>query len=217
MKLKLRNVRLSFADGLFKAKAMEAGQTPKYGADFLLVDGFTCHKVIPATLDAHGKILQPATEVAITPLDAMIEVANETWKGKGKEMLASLEASKKTLRDGNKRVNKSGEPYADYVGLLYFSAKNKKQPALFTRDRQAITSDDGTLYSGCYVTAVIDVYGVADPKKKGVHGALMGVQFLKDGEAFAGAGSRADESDFDDLSAGADAADVGDTATAGLI
>lgn len=207
MKLKLRKVRVSFADGLFKAKAMEAGQTPKYGADFLLVPGSTVHVV-----DINGK------ETPIEPMAALLQVADETWKGKGKEMLVALEASKKCLRDGNKRVNKAGEPYADYAGLLYFSAKNKAQPSLFNLARQPITHDDGTIYSGCYVTAVIDVYGLADPKKKGVHSSLLGVQFTGAGEAFAGSGSRADESDFDDLSDGASApADVGAGSLAGIL
>lgn len=194
MKLKLRKVRVSFADGLFRAKAMEAGQTPKYGADFLLVPGSTVHAVAP-----------DGTETAIEPMQALLQIANETWKGRGVEMLRDLEASKKCLRDGNKRVNKAGEPYDDYKGVLYFSAKNKRQPALYSKARQPITSDDGTIYSGCYVTAVLDLYGLADPKKKGVHASLLGVQFTGDGEAFAGSGSRADESDFDDLSEGADA------------
>lgn len=207
MKLKLRKVRVSFADGLFKAKAMEAGQTPKFGADFLLVPGSTVHVVA-----ADNK------ETPIDPLQALLAVANETWKGKGAEMLQALEASKKCLRDGNKRMNKQGEAYDDYKGLLYFSAKNKRQPALFNLARQPVTSDDGTIYSGCYVTAVIDLYGLADPKKKGVHASLLGVQFTGHGEAFAGSGSRADESDFDDLSDGASApAEVGSSNLAGIL
>jgi hypothetical protein len=208
MKLRLRKVRVSFADGLFTAKAMEPGQTPKFGADFLLVPG---SEVFAVALD--GK----ATK--IEPTQALVQVANETWKGRGVEMLQALEASKKCLRDGNKRMTKSGEPYTDYEGLLYFSAKNKRAPELFDIDgKTRITSDNGRIYSGCYVTAIIDVYGLADPKKKGVHASLLAVQFTGDGDAFAGSGSRADASDFEDLSDGASApADVGSGSLAGIL
>ena len=39
IKVRLEGVRVSFADGLFHAKAFDDGQQPKYGADFLLVEG----------------------------------------------------------------------------------------------------------------------------------------------------------------------------------
>lgn len=204
MKLKLQRVRISFAQGLFVPQALEPGQTPKYGADFLLVPG--CRVL---------RVHDDKSTTPIAPTDALVAVANATWKGKGVEMLRQLESSKKCLREGDRK----GEKYPDYAGLLYFTAKHKRQPALYDRDKSPITSDNGRIYSGCYVTAIIELYGVVDPKKRGVFASLLGVQFVEDGEAFAGSGSRADENDFDDLSAGADApADVSaSSAVAGLL
>ena len=187
MKIYISDARTSFANGLFTASAMEDGQTPKFGADFILEPGVsTVFKVVD------GKKV-PTTMDAI-----MLEVANDTWKGKGKAMLDALEASKKCYRNGNTRLKKDGEPYAGYEGNMYVTAKNKSRPTVLNRDKSALTEEDGVIYSGCYVHASIEIYGMSDPKRKGVHATLGGVMFSKDGEAFGG-GAPASASDFDDI------------------
>lgn len=196
MRLKVTNARIAFAHGLFKASAIEEGQQEKFGADFIL--------------EADTKVFTQKADKSweATTMDAaMLAVANDTWKGRGKEMLADLEASKKCYRDGNKRVNKSGEVYDGYEGKKYITAKSPTRPALFDRARQPLTEADGVIYSGCYGTVIFDLYGNSQPKKKGVFAGLTGVQFVRDGDAFGGgAPSKAD--DFDDLGDGADANDM---------
>ncbi|MDC5277565.1 DUF2815 family protein, partial [Acinetobacter baumannii] len=59
---------------------------------------------------------------------------------------------------------------------------------------------DGRPYAGCYVNAAIELWCQDNNYGKRINASLRGVQFLKDGEAFAGGGV-ASEDDFEDLSA----------------
>lgn len=196
MKLMIQNARVSFANGLYKASAFEAGQAEKFGADFILTDKTTVLEV-----RADG------TKVKTTLKAAELAVANEAWKGKGASMLEDLEASKKAYRNGNKRKNKNGEVYEGYEGNWYITAKNTQRPTLLDKARQPVTEEDGIIYSGCFVNVSIDLYANTKPATKGVFAALKGVQFAGDGEAFGGGGTaRADE--FDEVTEGADADDI---------
>ncbi|MWN55950.1 ssDNA-binding protein, partial [Escherichia coli] len=58
--------------------------------------------------------------------------------------------------------------------------------------------------AGCYVNAVIDIWAQDNNFGKRINASLGGVQFLRDGDAFAGGGV-ASADDFDDISEGADA------------
>lgn len=191
MKLKITNCRVAFAHGLFKATAMEEGQQPKFGADFIL--------------GPEAKVFEVLADKKAVPTDmkkALLAVANETWKGKGAEMLEDLEASKKCYRNGNRRVNKSGDIYDGYEGHWYVTAKSPVRPGLFGAEGQPVTEEDGVIYSGCYVDVIFDLYGNAQPKKKGVFAGLTGVKFRADGDAFGG-GRVATADDFEDISNGA--------------
>ena len=97
VKLDIKKARLSFANGLFRASSMEPGQQEKFGADFIIGPDTEVLKETP-----QGK-------VKTTIKAAMLEVANETWKGKGQAMLDALEASKKCYRDGNLKLNKAAD------------------------------------------------------------------------------------------------------------
>ncbi len=185
MKLHLNNVRVSFANGIFRASALEPGQQEKYGADFILQPD----SVVLA-------VKSDGTKAKTTLAAAELAVADEAWKGKGKQMLATLEASKRAIREGNKRVNKAGDVYDGYEDRTYVAAKSPTRPLVVNTDRSPITEEDGVIYSGCYVNAIIELYANTQPTKKGVFAALKGVQFLRDGDAFGGsAPARADEFD----------------------
>lgn len=194
MKLHLNNVRVSFAHGLYKATAMEAGQQEKFGADFILQ-----HDSVVLRVNADG------TKTKTTLKDAELAVATEAWKANGAKVLASLEASKKAIRDGSKRVNKAGDVYEGYEGNTYVTAKSATRPLLVDQHRQPVTEEDGTIYSGCYVNAIVELYANTQPTKKGVFAGLKGVQFVKIGDAFGG-GAPAAATEFDVVE-GADAAD----------
>lgn len=196
MKLQIQDARVSFANGLFKSSAFEEGQVPKFGADFILGPEA---KVFRVTKDADGKI----TRTPITLAAAELEVANEAWKGKGKEMLASFEASKKSIRDGNKRVNKDGDVYDGYEGCWYVTAKATARPALYDAGGNPTTEEDGVIYSGCYVHVSFDLYANVKPKTRGVFAGLTGVKFSREGDSFGG-GAKSEADDFAGLGDAAD-------------
>lgn len=198
MKINILNARIGFAHGIFKASALEEGQTPKYGADFII--GKDTKIVI---------VNEDKSRTSSTMRQVMLTVANEAWKGKGEDVLADLEASKKCFRNGDRRVNKSGEIYDGYEGNTYVTAKSTVRPTVLGRRKEPITEADGKIYSGCYVNAIISIYANTVPKKKGVFAGLEGVQFVADGEAFGGGGP-AKEDDFADLGDYADGADSDD-------
>lgn len=196
-KLILVGARISFAEGLFTPKALEDNQTPKYGADFII--------------EADTKVLlvkADGTKTTTTLKDAELLVAKEAWKGKAETVLESLERSKKAHRNGNFRVNKSGEVYDGYEDKWYVTAKSSRAPTVIDSDKSPLTARDGKPYSGCYVIAHMDIYANGEGTKRGVFAGLTGVQFYKHGDAFGG-GAPASVDDFDDLSEGAGADDLG--------
>jgi hypothetical protein len=203
MDIFLQDARVSFVNGLFTASAMEEGQTKKFGADFLIDDQTKVFEIKPDPKNPGKNIHVPTTMPA-----AMLAAANQTWKGKGKEMLESLERSKKCFRDGNKRINKNGEQYPDYVGLTYVTAKNKVQPGLFDIDGMTrIKEASGRLYSGCRVNVSFTITGQPDTTRKGVHASLTGVQFVRNDKPFSG-GTPVGEGYFAALDSGADASSI---------
>lgn len=203
IRVKLLNVRLAFAHQLFTASAVEEGKTPKYGCDSLLVSGSSVAKLVPDGTTPEGK---PKFKAVPTTMEAvLLEVANDTMKGKGKAWLDALENSKKCYRNGDLRVNKNGDHYEGYEGVWYVSAKSVTRPLILDSNKHPLTIQDGKPYSGCYGHVSVDVYGIADPKKKGVHASIKGVQFVRDGDAFGG-GAPASPDEFDEISEGADAA-----------
>jgi hypothetical protein len=191
--LRLEKVRVSFAEQIYTPKAFEDG-VAKYGCDSLMVEGSRVMKKISA-----GKWVE--TDIPTV----MLDLANELFKGKGAPWLKALEPSKKFYRDGDLRLTKGGEPYAEYVGIHYVTAKNKIKPKTIDNLKNEIGPESGKPYSGCYCNVQIDVYGIADPKKKGIHATLLGVQYLHDGDAFGGGSRTADLDDFESISEGADA------------
>ena len=192
--LHLKNSRISFAHGLFTASAAVEGGPKKFGADFFIgpdteVLEVVGDKKVPTTMEA-----------------AMLKVANDTWKGNGKKMLDSLEDSKKCYRDGDKKTDKAGNPRGGYEGTMYVTAKNATRPGTFAKDGSPVTQEDGVLYSGCYTYAIVELYGNAQPNKKGVFASLLGVRFHGDGDSFGG--SRVAGADEFDAADGADADDI---------
>lgn len=199
--VRLKNVRLAFAHQLFTPSAFEEGQIKKFGCDAILVPGSGVEK--KTGVDEAGR----ATWAPTTMEAVLLEVANEVTKGKGATWLAGLENSKKCYRNGDLRTTPGGDVYDGYEGCWYVTAKNKARPTLLDERKRPLTEADGKPYSGCYATVTVDVYPMTEAKKKGVHGALKGVQFLRDGDAFGGGGV-ASPDDFEDVTEGADASDL---------
>lgn len=181
MKLKLNNVRLAFPV-LFEAKTVNGEGKPAFSASFL---------IDPA--DPQVKVLNAAIE----------QVANEKWGAKAAAILKQMRATDKVaLHDGDLKSNYDGFP-----GNLYVSARSTTRPLVINNDKSPLTEQDGKPYAGCYVNASIELWAQDNNYGKRVNASLRGVQFLRDGDAFAGGGA-ASEDEFDDISAGATADDL---------
>lgn len=173
MKVKIENVRLAFPR-LFTAERVNGQGEPKYSATFLL----------DPKHPALGEIRE-----------AISSVANEKWGAKAPEFLRKLESELKIcLKNGESKEELDG-----FKGNYYISAINAKRPYVVNRDKTPLTPDDGVLYAGCYVNAVVDIWAMHNQFGKRICCSLLGVQFLRDGDAFSGS-SVADDSDFDDIS-----------------
>ncbi|WP_432693053.1 DUF2815 family protein [Morganella morganii] len=176
MKVKLTNARLAFPE-LFEATQVNGQGDFKFRATFLI--------------DKKRKDLIDAIEQVIK------KVATDKWGAKAESVLKSIRGNSMrfNFRDGDEKAEYDG--YADH---MYIGASNKARPLVIDRDRSPLTAQDGRPYSGCYVNATITLFAY-DNQGKGISASLGGVQFYRDGDAFAGGGV-ASEDDFDDLSVG---------------
>ena len=181
MKLKLTAVRLAFP-ALFEAKTVNGEGDPAFSAAFL-----------------------------IDPADPQVHAINAAIDAAAKEKFgAKADAVLKQMRAGDKVCLHNGDSKADYAGFpgnLFISARSKTRPLVLGADKSALTAQDGRPYAGCYVNASIELWAQDNNYGKRVNASLRGVQFLHDGDAFAGGGA-ASEDEFDDVSAGVAADDL---------
>lgn len=181
MKLKIANVRLAFPV-LFEAKTVNGEGKPAFSASFL---------INPA--DPQVKAINAAIE----------QVAKDKWGAKAEAILKQMRAQDKVcLHDGDLKSNYDGFP-----GNLYVSARSATRPLVIDRDKAPLNEQDGKPYAGCYVNASVELWPQDNNYGKRINASLRGVQFLRDGDAFAGGGA-ASEDEFDDVSEGAAAADL---------
>lgn len=176
--MRLTNVRLAFPV-LFEAKTVNGEGKPAFSASFLI---------------------DPA-DPQVEDINAKIErVATEKWGAKAPALMKTLRATDKVaLHDGDLKSN-----YDGFAGNLYISARNKVRPVVLDRDAKTeLAEEDGKVYAGCYVNAIIDFWAQDNNYGKRVNATLSKVQFFKDGDAFAGGGISNEE--FEDLAEGADA------------
>jgi hypothetical protein len=170
MKVKVENVRLAFPN-LFEAKSVNGEGDPAYSANFLFPQTHPAHKAVMDGIDAAGA-----------------EKFGAKWGTIRKELIAK---DKLCLHDGITKADYNG-----YAGNWFVSARNKARPTVVDRDRTPLTISDGRPYAGCYVNAIIEIWAQDNAFGKRVNASLRGVQFLTDGDAFAGS-APASEDEFD--------------------
>jgi len=173
----LTNVRLSFP-GLFNAEAFKPGDDPKFKATFLV----------------------PKNDQQIAVIEAKILAAlKEKYPTKADQILKQIRGNpnKFCFQDGDTKS------YDGYEGMMALSAKSTARPTVINADRSPLVESDGKPYAGCYVNASIDFFAY-DSSGIGVSASLRGVQFVRDGDSFAG-GRPADADEFDEVTEGADA------------
>lgn len=134
-------------------------------------------------------------------------VAKEKWGGKAEQMLKAIRvADKGCIHDGDSKAQ-----YDGFEGNLFIPARSKVKPLVIDRQKNKVAEGDGTIYSGCVVNAQLEIWAQDNSYGKRINAQLMGVQFVRDAEAFSGAGRPASEDDFEDLG------DLGETDTSAFV
>lgn len=172
MKLQLKNVRLSFPN-LYKAVQVNNEGKPAFSASLLI----------------------PGDDPQIDAINDVIDkVAEEKWKQKAKTILATLRGGDKVcLHNGDNKAE-----YEGYPGNYYLTARSYAKPLVIDRNKETLVEESGKPYGGCYVNASVEVWAQDNQWGKRINATLRGVQFVKDGDAFAGT-PPAKEEEFDDL------------------
>lgn len=150
----------------------------------------------------------------VPQIEALIEqVAKDAWKDNWQGMLASARAQDRVpLHNGDMKAD-----YDGYPGHYYFSARNAARPLILQQVPWQVDNEgkplrdqkgklipnehkeaDGRPYGGCYVNISVEIFAYSRPKP-GISAALKGIQFVKDGDSFAG-GPPASPEDFGDES-----------------
>jgi hypothetical protein len=83
----------------------------------------------------------------------------------------------------------------EYEGKFTIKTSTKKRPMLINRDKTPIVEEDGVLYAGCYVNAIVSLWAQNNGYGKRINGQLDGIQFVRDGDAFGDAGISSDAFD----------------------
>ena len=188
-------VRLSYPN-LFKARAAEEGQDPKFSVEVLI----------------------PKTDTkTVAKIRAAQNAAAEAGKGKKLGDVIPTWGSpsfphKKftdTLRDGDDADEADGRPEREGHWFVNVRSDAKFKPGVVDKDRQQVL-DESEVYGGVYARVSMSAYAFSVQGNKGVSFGLNSVQVLGYGDNFGGAREDAEEvfnDDFEDADAPEDGAD----------
>lgn len=181
MKVKLKNVRLAFAQNLVEAGTVGGEGDPAYSCSVLL----------------------PPDHPQLEELKAIEEqVAKEKWAGKSDGILKSIRATtdKMLVVDGDTKANYDG--FADNMFISLRRKATDGRPTVVNQKGQPVNPGEaGFPYSGCYVVVHLDVWAQDNSYGKRINGQLLGVQFMRDGDSFGGGQPASSTEEFGDLSA----------------
>jgi hypothetical protein len=145
-------------------------------------------------------IFAPDSDAAKDVRAAIKKVAEDKWGEKAGARLKKLVDDGKLCHSTKPRTDRDGEVYAGFAGNEYIAGGNKSKPTIVNRRREPIApGDDQFPYSGCHVVARYDLWAQDDDDAVRINGTLLGVQFVKDDEAFGGGNRKAKPEDFADL------------------
>jgi hypothetical protein len=150
-----KKVRLSYVN-VFKARAMEEGETPKYSSAILI--------------PKKDLVTVAAIEAAV---EAAIAEGKKSKYGPGALIMSKF---KKPLRDGDEE-KPDDEAYA---GMWFLNASSIRKPLVLGSDRNLL-EDESEIYSGVWARVVLNFFPFAG-KSKGVAVGLESVMKVDDGE-----------------------------------
>ena len=135
---------------------------------------------------------------------AMLAAAELKWPGKGAAALKSLRANGKTaLMDGTPKADNDGYE-ACWAGGAHAPAN--RPPRLLDGLKNHLPRDTPVIYSGCYGNLLVEFWGQDNQFGKRINASLLGVQFVKDGDAFSGSAPASDD-EFDTVEGAHDASE----------
>lgn len=168
--------RLAFADAIFEKKSVNGGE-PQFG----------CTLIIPPSSTAIAQITAEEDRLA-----------GLAWKDKAATMLQMIRAANnQALKPGALKAKFDG-----FQGNYFVSVNSKVRPTIVDRNGAPLAPSDGKPYSGCYVLAHISLWTMDNQWGQKINANLLGLQFLRDGDAFAGGPAPAAVEDFANLDAG---------------
>lgn len=177
--LKLKNVRLGVA---FLLKPSEKGS---YWLNAIIDPGSELYKQITAALK------QAAKNKFGDDADKKLKV----YASNGGQQMCFL--------SGERRLDKSGDPYPGTEGKFVLTASNKTRPTLL--NRRGVEVSEGEIaklfYGGARYNLSVEIYCAENGKFKGAFCQVRGVQFVEHGERLGGGagGGIANKSEFEDL------------------
>lgn len=162
MSVTIKNARLAFPS-VFTAKSFPGSDKASFSVTAIIEPGSPVIKEIEAEMDRVGA-----------------EKFGAKWAAVKKELVAK---DRMATHDGDLKSEYEGFP-----GNLYINASNKSRPTVVDRDLSAIVEADGKIYAGAYANVIVDFWAMNNDYGKRVCATLMGIQFVKHGEAFSGGG-----------------------------
>lgn len=149
---------------------------------------------------AHGLtlIVDPNDTANVDTIDEAIRVMAEAkWKDKAAKILETcMKDRKKSAWQKVEYTNDEGTPYDGFADMFYLRARNEDAPLILDHMAEEVTrGKTGAPYGGCYVNAQVELFAQDNSFGKAIRCKLLGVQFIRDGDAFA-SGSKADKSAF---------------------
>jgi hypothetical protein len=106
--------------------------------------------------------------------EAMNAIAEEKWRGKKPAGL------KLCLGDGAEKE------YDGYENSMFISASTKVRPTIVDQRKNPLAEEDGKPYAGCYVNAAITLWAQDNQWGKRINASLDAIQFVREGDPFAG-------------------------------
>lgn len=147
--------------------------------------------------------------------DALKQVAIDQWGAKGAAIYEAIMAQPKSCCWNDGKLKPEYDGYEGHFSLTAHRAQEKGRPIvkdndtspIYTPTNELYAGKAGRIYSGCYLNFQCELWAQNNKHGKGLRATLLGVQRVKDGDAFGG-GSRPNEDDFEAVDDGADAGDM---------
>lgn len=160
----LKNVRLSYPHLIEKQKANEDAE-PKYSAAFLI---------------------DPDTKAGRANIKKIEAALDEACMAEFKKPFAKMKFKddRCCYFEGDDSLTANGDVKDGYAGMMVIKASNKRRVDLRERDKTPIDPEESPFYGGCYVEAILRLFGTKKGGSPGLFASLELVRFFAEGESF---------------------------------